>query len=180
MIVRKYIAALIYVLFLNAFFVAQDKKLEELLVGKDFIRSYRLIDSMGKLGVSKDPATAVYYHNTRIELCKQFNNDTALGLAMWKKGVYLRRRGDLDDAEKSLREAKNIYKKANDPDGEITVLMGLGNLYNQKGVLDAALNVFFEAIAIAEKHKRPDALGAIYVNIVSFLYQSKGICFLTV
>ncbi len=165
MIFRRSIALFSITLVLNFFSSAQDDKLEKLLIGKDLTTSLRLIDSMGMIAKQKDPSAGLYYLNKIVEVSKRSENDTVIAKALWRKGKYLRKTGALEEAESLLIEARDLFKKYNMPSWEVSALTDLGNVYNLKGLNDAALSRFFDAIKVAERSKKPDLIAPIYANM---------------
>lgn len=176
---RKHFHKILFLLFLlSDACIAQDPKLDQLLKDKDLNTSLRLIDSMGKVGTDKDPNLVLYYQDVRIATCRRFNNDTALGQALWRKGRSLVKRGRLDEAEKHFLEAEVIFKKLGNTDWHIadwhiSVLNNIANLYLSKGLYDAALRTFYEAIKVAESNKQVVLDGSIYANMGS-VYLRRG------
>lgn len=143
----------------------QDEQIEPMIKGKDLTSSLRIIDSMGFIARKKDPSVGIYYANKLIEVSRRFKNDTMIGKSIWRKSRYLRKIGEYDEAEKLLEQVDSIFKKRNDLKWQVTVLSDRGNINLYKGLNEAALTNYLDALNIVEKSKANGSAGMLYANL---------------
>ena len=110
---------------------------------------------------------AARLHREAIALAEEVGFNWARGMAMNGRAMGHRATGELDLAEECAEEARNIYRAAGVPPGEVLALASLGFVAARRGDVEAARLRHDEALALAREMEDQRSIALAYEGLAS-------------